>query len=88
MFELDEAARRIGHDAASWLASQLTIDGTTVEAIEITREGWWLVMHIGIGEVWRAPAVRQMLGDGDFVTVRHDTRGAPAMAGASRASRA
>ena len=51
VYELDEAAQRIGHDAASWQASQLTIDGTTVEAIEMTHDGWWLVLHIGIGEV-------------------------------------
>jgi hypothetical protein len=51
VYELDEAARRIGHDAASWQASQLTIDGTTVEAIEMTHDGWWLVLHIGTGEV-------------------------------------
>jgi ABC-type bacteriocin/lantibiotic exporter with double-glycine peptidase domain len=51
VFELDEAAQRIGHDAASWQASQLTIDGTTVEAIEMTHDGWWLVLHIGTGEV-------------------------------------
>jgi hypothetical protein len=51
VYELDEAARRIGHDATSWEASQLTIDGRSVEAIEITHDGWWLVLHIGIGEV-------------------------------------
>jgi hypothetical protein len=49
--ELDEAARRIGHDAASWQPSELTIDGSSVEAIEITHDCWWLVLHIGIGEV-------------------------------------
>jgi hypothetical protein len=49
--DLDEAARRIGHDAASWQPSELTIDGSRVEAIEITHDGWWLVLHIGIGEV-------------------------------------
>ncbi|MGA3362109.1 MAG: hypothetical protein ABSD82_08770 [Solirubrobacteraceae bacterium] len=48
---MDEAARRIGHDPASWSPSELTIDGRTVEAIEITYDGWWLVLHIGIGEV-------------------------------------
>ena len=51
MYELDEAARRIGHDAASWQPSQLTIDGTIVEAIELTHDGWWVVLHIGIDEV-------------------------------------
>jgi hypothetical protein len=51
VYELDEAARRIGHDAASWQPSQLTIDASSVEAIEITHDGWWLVLHIGIGEV-------------------------------------
>jgi len=51
VFELDQAARRIGYDAASWQPSQLTIDGTAVEAIEITHGGWWLVLHIGLGEV-------------------------------------
>jgi hypothetical protein len=49
--ELDETAQRIGHDVASWQPSQLTIDGNGVEAIEITHDGWWLVLHIGIGEV-------------------------------------
>jgi hypothetical protein len=49
--ELDEAARRIGDDGAAWQRSQLTIDGNTVEAIEITHDRWWLVVHIGIGEV-------------------------------------
>ena len=51
VYELDETARRIGHDAASWQPSQLTIDGSTAEAIEMTHDGWWLVLHIGIGEV-------------------------------------
>lgn len=50
-YELDETAQRIGHDAASWQPSQLTIDGRGVEAIEITHDGWWVVLHIGIGEV-------------------------------------
>jgi len=49
--ELDEAARRIAHDAASWQPSQLTIDGSSVEAIEMTHDGWWVVLRIGIGEV-------------------------------------
>ena len=51
VYELDDAARRIGQDAASWRPSQLTIDGSRVDAIEMTYEGWWLVLHIGIGEV-------------------------------------
>jgi hypothetical protein len=51
VYELDEAARRRGHDAASWQPSHLTIDGSTAEAIEMTHDGWWLVLHIGIGEV-------------------------------------
>ena len=51
VYELDDAAHRIGHDAASWQPSQLTIDGNSVEAIEITHDGWWLVLHIGSGEV-------------------------------------
>jgi len=51
VYQLDETARRIGHDAASWQPSQLTIDGSTAEAIEMTHDGWWLVLHIGIGEV-------------------------------------
>jgi hypothetical protein len=51
VYQLDETARRIGHDAASWQPSQLTIDGSSVEAIEITHDGWWLVLHLGIGEV-------------------------------------
>jgi hypothetical protein len=45
--ELDETARQIGHDAASWQPSQLTIDGHRVEAIEIAHDGWWVVLHIG-----------------------------------------
>ena len=49
--ELVETAQRIGHDAAAWQPSQLTIDGRGVEAIEIAHEGWWVVLHIGIGEV-------------------------------------
>lgn len=48
---LYETAQRIGHDAASWQPSQLTIDGNRVEAIEMTHDGWWVVLHIGIGEV-------------------------------------
>jgi len=44
-------ARRVGHDAASWQPSHLTIDGGAVEAIEMTHQGWWLVLHIGIREV-------------------------------------
>jgi hypothetical protein len=51
VLELDEAARRIGHAAASWQPSQLTIDGRSVAAIELTHDGWWLVLHIGIGEL-------------------------------------
>ena len=50
-YELVETAQRIGHDPASWQPSQLTIDGRGVEAIEIAHEGWWVVLHIGIGEV-------------------------------------
>jgi hypothetical protein len=50
-YELDETAQRIGHDAASWQPSQLTIDASSVEAIEMTHDGWWVVLHIGIGEV-------------------------------------
>jgi hypothetical protein len=49
--ELHEAAWRIGYDAASWQPSQLTIDDSEVEAIEMTRDGWWVVLHIGIDEV-------------------------------------
>ena len=49
--ELVEAARLIGGDAESWQPSQLTIDGSSVEAIEMTYAGWWVVLHIGIGEV-------------------------------------
>jgi hypothetical protein len=49
--ELDEAAQRIAHDAAAWQSSQLTIDGRSVEAIEMTYNGWWVVLHIGIDEV-------------------------------------
>jgi hypothetical protein len=49
--ELDEAAKRIGRDATAWQDSQLTIDGDAVEAIEIAHDGWWLVLHIGSGEV-------------------------------------
>lgn len=26
------------------------IDGRHAEAIEISHEGWWVVLHIGIGE--------------------------------------
>jgi len=49
--ELDATAQQIANDAASWQPSQLTIDGRSVEAIEMTHDGWWLVLHIGIGEV-------------------------------------
>ena len=49
--ELDETAERIADDPAAWQPSQLTIDGIDVEAIEITHDGWWAVLHIGTGEV-------------------------------------
>jgi len=48
---LDEAAQRIAHDAASWQPAQLTIDGSSVEAIEMTHDGWWVVLHTGTDEV-------------------------------------
>lgn len=51
MRELDETAGQIAHDTASWQSSQLTIDGTTVEAIEMTHNGWWVVLRIGTDEV-------------------------------------
>jgi hypothetical protein len=38
-------------DATSWQPAQLTIDGRSVKAIELTHDGWWLVLHIGIAEV-------------------------------------
>jgi hypothetical protein len=49
--ELHDEAQRIGHNAGSWQPSRLTIDGHRVEAVEMTHDGWWLVLHIGIGEV-------------------------------------
>jgi hypothetical protein len=49
--EWDATAQQLANDAASWQPSQLTIDGSSVEAIEMTYDGWWLVLHIGIGEV-------------------------------------
>jgi hypothetical protein len=48
---LDAAAQLIGRDATAWQDSQLTIDGHGVDAIEMTHEGWWLVLHIGTGGV-------------------------------------
>ena len=77
VLELDEAARRIAHDAASWQPSQLTIDGSTAEAIEMTHDGWWLVLHIGLGEIadvyvfgppgaWPTPLAIQTVSSADY----------------------
>jgi hypothetical protein len=49
--ELDATAQQIANDAASWQPSHLTIDGSSVEASEMTHDGWWLVLYIGIDEV-------------------------------------
>jgi hypothetical protein len=49
--DLDQVAQRMADDATSWQPAQLTIDGRSVKAIELTHDGWWLVLHIGIAEV-------------------------------------
>jgi len=47
--ELWEAAQGVALDLAAWGPAELILDG--VAAIETSYEGWWLVLHIGIGEV-------------------------------------
>jgi hypothetical protein len=48
---MDDDAERISRDDGQWQPVDLTIDGSTVDAIEATWEGWWVVLHIGVGEI-------------------------------------
>ncbi|MGD0198412.1 MAG: hypothetical protein ABSC56_10990 [Solirubrobacteraceae bacterium] len=49
--EMDDVAQEISRQDEHWKAADLTIDGVAVNAIEATCDGWWVVLHLGVGEV-------------------------------------
>ena len=49
--ELWAAAQRVALDTAAWRPAELLVDGVAADAIEISDDGWWLVLHVGVEEV-------------------------------------
>jgi hypothetical protein len=49
--ELVMTADRIGEDDHAWRPAPLTIDGEPVEAVELDWEGWWVLIHVGVGKL-------------------------------------